>query len=144
MRAWVYGGQNNEEEDTMYVRSGLLIGCLLVGLVWSASAQQKYSELIGDWHGTGVAGCAPCQVSIQGVQDDGKLILKSSIAGDYVESWGEAKHDGDRIDVHLVMSGGSTFDLRLSKNGEYLQGFAESYTGQSTGGVSLKRVKSQP
>jgi hypothetical protein len=127
----------------MYVRYGLMIGCLLVGFVWSASAQQQYSELIGDWHGRGVPGCSPCQVNIQSVQEDGKLILKSSIAGDYVESWGEAKRDGDRIDVHLVMSGGSTFDLTLSKNGEYLQGTAESYTGQSTGGVSLKRVKSQ-
>ena len=79
-----------------------VIGCLLAGCVWSASAQQQYSELIGDWYGTGVPGCPPCQVSIQGVQDDGKLILRSSIAGDYVESWGEAKRDGDRIDVHLV------------------------------------------
>ena len=127
----------------MHVRYGLLIGCLLVGFVWSANAQQKYSELIGDWHGTGVSGCSPCQVSIQGVQEDGKLILKSSIAGDPVESWGEAKHDGDRIDVHLVMSGGSTFDLTLSKNGEYLQGTAESYTRERTGTVNMKRVKSQ-
>ena len=127
----------------MYVRYGLMIGCLLVGLVWSASAQQQYSELIGDWHGTGVFGCSPCQVSIQGVQDDGTLILKSSIAGDPVQSWGEAKRDGDRIDVRLVMSGGSTFDLRLSKNGEYLQGTAESYTSDRTGTVNMKRVKSQ-
>ena len=127
----------------MHVRYGLMIGCLLVGFVWSANAQQKYSELIGDWHGTGVFGCSPCQVSIQGVQEDGKLILKSSIAGDPVESWGEAKHDGDRIDVRLVMSGGSTFDLRLSKNGEYLQGTAESYTGDRRGTANLRRVKSQ-
>ena len=42
------------------------------------------------------------------------------------------------------MSGSSTFDLTLSKNGEYLQGFAESYTRERSGTVNLKRVKSQP
>jgi hypothetical protein len=66
------------------------------------------------------------------------------MAGDYVESWGEAKRDGERIDVHLVMSGGSTVDLTLSKDGEFLQGFAESYTDGRRGNVNMKRVKSQP
>ena len=127
----------------MYVRYGLIIGCLLVGFVWSASAEQQYSDLIGDWLGTGVPGCSPCQVSIQGVRDDGTLILRSTMAGDYVESWGEAKRNGDRIDVHVVMAGGSTFDLTLSKDGEFLQGFAESYSRDRRGLANLKRVKPQ-
>jgi hypothetical protein len=128
----------------MHVRYGLMIGCLLVGVVWSASAAQQYSDLIGDWRGTGVPGCSPCLVSIQGVQDDGQLILRSSVAGAYVESWGAAKRDGARIAVHLVLSGGSTFDLTLSKNGKFLQGSAESFTQERRGNVSLKRVTSQP
>ena len=127
----------------MYVRYGLIIGCLLVGFVWRAGAEQNYSDLVGDWRGTGAPGCSPCQVNIQGVQDDGTLILRSFLAGDYVESWGTAKRDGERIDVHLVLSGGSTFDLTLSKNGAFLQGFAESYSGDRRGTVNLTRIKSQ-
>ena len=125
----------------MHVRSGLLIGSLLVGLVWSASAEQNYAALIGDWRGTGVPGCSPCQVSIQGVPENGQLILRSSMAGVYVESWGTAKRDGKSIVVHIILSGASTLDLKLSKNGEFLQGFAESYTRERRGSVSLHRVK---
>jgi hypothetical protein len=63
------------------------------------------------------------------------------MAGDYVESWGEAKRDGEKIDVRLVMAGGSTFDLTLSKDGEFLQGYAESYARDRRGLANLKRVK---
>jgi hypothetical protein len=137
------GFRTTGRKDSMHVRYGLMIGCLLVGFVWSASAQQKYSDLIGDWLATGVPGCSPCQVSIQGVKDDGTLIVRSTMAGDYVESWGEAKRDGERIGIHLVMAGGSTFDLTLSKDGEFLQGFAESYSRDRRGMANLKRVKAQ-
>jgi hypothetical protein len=34
----------------MHVRYGLMIGCLLVGFVWSARKQS--TDLIGDWVGT--------------------------------------------------------------------------------------------
>jgi hypothetical protein len=41
------------------------------------------------------------------------------------------------------MAGGSTFDLTLSKDGEFLQGVAESYSSAIKGRANLKRVKLQ-
>ena len=125
---------------------GLVIGCILLGFVSGVHAEQKYAGLIGDWIGTGVLNCSPCQISIQGIQDDGKLILQSSIAGDPVESWGEAKHDGEKIGIHIEMAGGSIFDLTLSKSGEFLQGLAQSYARQGAGGgigANFRRVPSK-
>ena len=115
---------------------------ILVGVVCSAVAQQRYPELIGEWMGTGVGNCTPCIINIQDVQDNGQLVLQSSVAGDPVESWGQVTRDGDKINVRITMAGDSTFELSPARSGKYLQG---SFRFQAQAGgsspVSMTRVK---
>ncbi len=128
----------------MNFRYSLVTLCILLGVAGNAIAEERYPELIGDWSGTGFPGCSPCLLSIQGVQDDGQLVLKSSVVGDLVESWGRVTRDGEKIDVRITLADGSTFDLRLSRSGKYLEGTFLSYAQHGDGIiVSLTRVKAQ-
>ena len=123
-----------------YARVMMLV--VLVGVVCSAVAQQRYPELIGEWMGTGVGNCTPCIINIQDVQENGQLVLQSSVAGDREESWGKVTRDGDQINVHITLAGGSTFELTPSRSGKYLQG---SFRFQAQAGgsspINLTRVK---
>ncbi len=129
----------------MNFRYSIVTLWILVGLVGHASAEPRYPELLGDWSAnTSFANCTPCVLSIQGVRDDGQLVLKTLMAGDFVESGGQVTRDGGQIAVHITLADGHSLDLSVSKSGKYLEGFGHSYAQHGGGAgapINFRRVK---
>ena len=126
----------------MTYRYGLVTLCLLLGLAWSALAEEKYPELIGDWVSRQNI-CTPCIFSIKGVQDDGSLILESTWGNDKVESWGKVTRKGKEINIHITMAAEHQFDLSPYRSGKSLQGTFHRYN-QPTDRVLVEFTRAKP
>jgi hypothetical protein len=88
---------------------------LLVGFVWSASAQQVDPELVGDWE-THDGPCRPCVLSIQGngaVQFDHSGTALEVVGAQITAEPG----------VNLTLPLGGKLELALTKSSKYLVGY---------------------
>jgi hypothetical protein len=88
---------------------------LLVGFVWSASAQQVDSGLVGDWETTD-GPCHPCVLSIQG--NGG---VKFDLSGTALEVIGAQITADPGVNVTLPLGG--KLELALTKSSTYLVGY---------------------
>jgi hypothetical protein len=96
---------------------------LLVGFVWSASAQQIDSKLNGTWESLD-GSCRPCLLSIQ---EGGKVSFtygSGPVQVTYVRGTPEAGID-------VILEQGGKLDLKLNKKGTYLLGYYTSWDGQA-------------
>jgi hypothetical protein len=82
--------------------------CLLVGFVWSASAEQMDPKLVGTWE-TYDGPCSPCTLTIQG---SGQVSLTR--AGSPIEVVFSRETPGPGLDILLPRGG--KLDLSLSKS----------------------------
>ena len=93
---------------------------LVVGFVWSVSAQEIDPKLVGTWKTYGLS-CSPCTLTIQ---EGGKVSFdQAGSAVEVVFSRGTPKAG---IDVILPLGG--KLDLSLNKKGNRLDGY---YTNMS-------------
>jgi hypothetical protein len=88
---------------------------LLVGFVWSASAQQVDPKLVGDWR-TYDGPCRPCVLTIQ---KNGTV--KFNHSGTALEVVGSQITDAPGVNLTLPLSG--KLELALTKSSKYLVGY---------------------
>jgi hypothetical protein len=93
---------------------------LLVGFVWSASAQQVDSRLVGEWE-TQDGPCSPCTISIQE-----KGGVKFYQAGSTIEVIAAQVTPEPGVDI--ILAGGGKLDLSLTKSSKSLVGYYTSAT----------------
>jgi hypothetical protein len=93
---------------------------LLVGFVWSASAQQVDPKLVGDWQTTD-GPCKPCTLSIQ---ENGRVTFDHSGSAIQVVA---AQVNADP-GVNVMLPQGGRLDLRLTTGSNMLVGFYTNFT----------------
>jgi hypothetical protein len=93
---------------------------LLVGFVWSASAQQVDSKLVGDWVTTD-GPCKPCTLSIQA---NGTVTFDHS--GSAIQVVAAQVNPEPGVDVILPLGG--KLDLKLTTGSNMLVGSYTNYT----------------
>src|SRR5262249_4882897 len=93
---------------------------LLVGFVWSASAQQVDPKLVGDWE-THDGPCKPCTLSIQA---NGKV--QFDLSGTALEIIGAQVTPEPGVDIILPLGG--KLSLSLTKSSNMLVGFYTNHT----------------
>ena len=94
--------------------------CLLVGFVWSASAQQVDPKLVGDWETTD-GPCKPCTLTIQA---NGTVTFDHS--GSAIQVVAAQVNPEPGVDVILPLGG--KLDLSLTQSSNMLVGYYTSYT----------------
>jgi hypothetical protein len=114
------------------VKGYVLTVCLLVGVVWSASAQTMDAKLAGTWE-TYDGPCNPCTLTIPA---SGQVsFAQAGSAIDVVYARGTAHHG-----VDVILSQGGKLDLALNKKGNYLLGTYTSWSqNRSDMPVSFER-----
>jgi hypothetical protein len=98
----------------------LLTLFLLVGLVWSASAQKADPRLVGEWETTD-GPCKPCTLTIQ--ENGG---VKFDMAGGPLEVVYAQVTAEPGVDI--IGPQGGKLDLSLTTSSKYLVGYFTSYT----------------
>ena len=88
---------------------------LLVGFVWSASAQQVDPKLVGDWRTYD----GPCRSCVLSIQKNGTV--KFNYSGTALEVVGSQITADPGVKLTLPLSG--TLDLSLTKSSKYLVGY---------------------
>ena len=88
---------------------------LLVGFVWSASAQQVDSRMVGDWSTTDGSRCSPCVISIPASGP-----VKFTLAGSPVEVL--SSQIIDPVNMRVILQAGGRLELGLTPSGS-LVGF---------------------
>ena len=102
------------------IKGYVLTLCLLVGMVWSASAQTMDAKLVGTWE-TYDGPCNPCTLTIPA---SGPVsFAQAGSAIDVVYARGTAEHGLD-----VILSLGGKLDLALNKKGNYLLGTYTSWS----------------
>jgi hypothetical protein len=114
------------------IKGYVLTLCLLVGVVWSASAQTMDAKLVGTWE-TYDGPCNPCTLTIPA---SGQVsFAQAGSAIDVVYARGTAQHG-----VDVILSQGGKLDLALNKKGNYLLGTYTSWSqNRSDMPVSFER-----
>ena len=114
-----------ENQDTRDIRTApvarrarmkgyVLTVCLLVSVVWSASAQTMDAKMVGTWE-TYDGPCNPCTLTIPA---SGQVsFAQAGSAIDVVYARGTAQHG-----VDVILAQGGKLDLALNKKGNYLLG----------------------
>jgi hypothetical protein len=95
---------------------------LLVGFVWSVSAQQIDSKLNGTWESTDGT-CRPCTLSIQ---EGGKVSFMYGAGPMQVTYVRGTPEPG----IDVILEQGGKLDLKLNKKGTYLLGTYTSWDAQ--------------
>jgi hypothetical protein len=90
---------------------------LLVGFVWSASAQQTDPSLVGDWETNDGSRCKPCVLR---VQQNGTVKFFDT-AGTEVEIFAARVTQEPGVDLMLPLGG--KLELGLAKNSNMLVGY---------------------
>ena len=134
-----------ENQEKRYIRTApverrarmkgyVLMLCLLVGMVWSAHAQQQPmdAKLVGTWE-TYDGPCNPCTLTMPA---SGQVsFAQAGSAVDVVYARGTAQHG-----VDIILAQGGKLDLALNKKGNYLLGTYTSWSqNRSDMPVSFER-----
>lgn len=102
----------------------VLMLCLLVGVVWSASAQQEPMDpnLVGIWESKD----GPCSPCILAIKEGGSVVF--TLAGSEIQIVFSRFTPDPGIDLMFPLGG--KVDLVLSKSGHYLMGTYTSVRNQ--------------
>jgi hypothetical protein len=96
--------------------------CLLVGMVWSASAQQMDPKLVGTWESYD-GPCNPCTLTIGAGTVDNVSFAQAGSAVQVVYARATPEYG-----IDLILPQGGKLDLGLNKKGNYLVGFYTTWT----------------
>ena len=125
---------------------GFLVFSAIMGLAGTASATSEFTPLVGTWDRSALS-CTPISMCnmprtllIEQVKSDGQLVAKYFGVHFRIGGWGRASLEGEKLQVLVTLEDGGTLQLRLNKQGNELEGFAETYDDWYEAVVSFKRV----